>query len=127
MLDWTHKNVSICDIRKLHKVYVIGVNLYVSEFSQDLQDKKNLILFVKDNIFEERIKGYFLKNDMNNISREDILKVSWNMYISQGYHIKLNENGEVIQFPHDKDKWYVSYLEVAGLLGMFSSIIKEKE
>lgn len=124
-LNWTHTDVTIVDIRKLNKLYVIYTTI--------LEEKNSIIqgmwvgpLFVKDSIFEERLKSYFLK-DMSNISREDILGVKWNFYVTKGYFIKVNENGEIEKFPHDENKWYVSYLEIAGKLGNFSSIYRDKE
>jgi hypothetical protein len=113
-IDWTHKAINITDVRKLSKLYVIKHALI------------NSPLFVKDTIFEERLKSYFLK-DMNQITRDDILSVTWNMYITKGFYIKINEKGEVEKFPHDPEKWYVSYLEIEGPLGTFSSVYRDKE
>jgi hypothetical protein len=118
-LDWTHKNVKIRDIRKLNKLYVFKIT--------DLSDTKiEDALFVKDNIFEERLKSYFL-TDLNDINRGDILSLNWNMYITKGYYIKINEKGEVDQFNHDPEKWYISYLEIDGDLGKFSSVYSNKD
>ena len=119
-LDWTHKNITIKDIRKINKLYVLKV--------QDPRavDQIDSALFVKDIIFEERLKSYFLK-DISQISRKEILGVSWNMYITQGYYIKIDENGNTTKFEHDPEKWYVSYLEIEGPLGSFYSIYKEEK
>lgn len=118
-LGWTHQDVSIKDIRKLNKLYVIRVELHNG------YDPINSALFVKDTIFEERLKSYFLK-DISQISREEILSVKWNMYITKGHYIKIGEDGTISEHPQDNNKWYVSYLEIAGLLGSFCSIYKEK-
>jgi hypothetical protein len=83
-------------------------------------------LFVKDTIFEERVKSYFLK-EMSQISRAEILSVFWNMYITKGYYIKIDENGNPVRYDNDPDKWYVSYLEIDGPLGSFCSIYRDKE
>lgn len=119
-VDWTHKNIVINDLRKLNKLYVLKI--------QDPQAVSQIEspLFVNGNIFEERIKSYFLK-DMTHISREDILSVKWNMYITKGYYIKINENGEFEKYNQDPQKWYISYLEIEGPLGTFSSVYKDKE
>jgi len=119
-IDWTHKGIKIIDIRKLSKLYVIRV--------QDplLANQIESPLFIKDVIFEERLKSYFLK-DISQITREDILNVSWNMYITKGYFIKINERGDVDKFSHDLEKWYVSYLEINGALGTFCSVYRDKE
>jgi hypothetical protein len=83
-------------------------------------------LFVNEKIFEERLKSYFLKTC---VSREEILSVKWNMYITRGKYIKIDEFGDVKEFAKDgeEDKFYVSYLEISGPLGSFHSIHKEKE
>lgn len=119
-IDWTHFKVKIIDIRKLSKLYVIKINDPV------LGERFSPPLFVKDVIFEERLKSYFLK-DISQISREEILGVNWNMYITKGYYIKINERGEADRFSHDLEKWYVSYLEIDGPLGTFSSVCRDKE
>ena len=119
-LDWTHKNVAIKDIRKINKLYVIKIQDPMAVAQIDSA------LFVKDTIFEERLKSYFLK-DMSQISRTEILGVSWNMYITKGYYIKIDENGNASKFEHDPEKWYISYLEIEGPLGSFYSIYKEEK
>lgn len=113
--DWTHRHLRIEDIRKLNKLYVIKI------FDSTVQEQIESPLFVKDTIFEERIRSYFLK-DISLISREDILSVRWNMYITQGFYIKINDSGVIEKFYHDQNKWYVSYLEIDGPLGEFCSV-----
>jgi hypothetical protein len=120
-LDWTHKNLNILDIRKVNKLYVIVINAVL------YPELTSIPLFVSDKIFEERLKSYFLK-DISKITREEILNVEWNMYITKGYYIKVLEDGSTSQFTHDSNKWYVSYLEIAGPLGTFLSVYNnEKE
>jgi len=133
-LDWTHKSIRITDIRKFNKLYLIKINdpnalefkrnLDPNDLDKSIEKTPSSALFVKDIIFEERLKSYFLK-DVSQISRADILSVFWNMYLTKGYYIKINERGEVEQFNHDPEKWYVSYLEIDGDLGTFSSVYKE--
>lgn len=124
-LDWTHTKVRIKDIRKLNKLYAIYTD--VSELNADTTYGEAIgMLFVKDSIFEDRLKSYFLK-DISKITREDILGKMWNFYLTKGYFVKVNENGELEIFQHDKNKWYVSYLEIDGELGTFSSVYKDKE
>ena len=118
-IDWTHKNIRISDIRKLNKLYVFKITR-VDEPSNENS------LFVKDTIFEERVKSFFLK-EMSQISREDILGVNWNMYITKGYYIKIDENGNPVRYDNDPEKWYVSYLEIDGPLGSFCSIYRDRE
>jgi hypothetical protein len=120
-LDWTHKTIKIIDIRKLNKLYVISI-INPKEKHQTVDQP----LFVKDTIFEERLKSYFLK-DLLRVTREEIMSVFWNMYITKGHFIKIDELGNVTEFSHDENKWYVSYLEIDGELGSFSSIYRDKE
>lgn len=119
-LKWTHENVEIIDIRKNKKVYVISIKEDY-KLGDRFFDKKISPLFIKDSIFEERIESYFLKDNAN-ISRKEILAVKWNMYITKGYFIKIEE-GNIIKRNMDPEKWYVSYLEIAGSLGSFDSVL----
>jgi hypothetical protein len=116
-LDWTHKDIKIKDIRKLNKLYVIKIECSITS----LEDAS---LFVNDKIFEERIKSYFLK-EMNQVSREEILKLSWNMYITKGYYIKIAEDGTIGEHLGDPNKHFISYLEIAGPLGSFCLVYRE--
>jgi hypothetical protein len=122
-LDWTHKRVRIEDIRKLYKLYAICITHPSANPPLQLMAP----LFVKDIIFEERLRSYFLK-DIYKISREEILNIEWNMYITKGHYIKINEKREIEEFHHDPEKWYISYLEISGPLAYFDSIYyKDKE
>jgi hypothetical protein len=112
--EWTHNNVKITDIRKLSKFYMFTID----------NDIINSPLLVKDEIFDERIKPYFLK-EVSRITREEILSVKWNMFITKGCYIKINRGGEIQEFNMDADKYYISYLEISGPLGGFSSICRE--
>jgi hypothetical protein len=120
--DWTHKEVTIKYTRKLSEYYIFIIKptpdpLIIPNYGF------NTPLLVKDKIFDERLKTYFLK-DAHRVTREEILEVKWNLFITQGYYIKIVK-GEIQKFPMDKDKCYVSYLEIAGPLGSFSSVYKE--
>lgn len=111
--DWTHENVTIKDVRKLSKLYAIYVDI----------DGIDRPLFVNNKIFEERMASYFLTT---NFSRNDVLSVKWNLYITQGYFVKM-KNSELEKHPQDDDsKYFVSFLEIAGKLGTFQSIQSEK-
>lgn len=116
--DWTHKEVTITDIRKVNDFYLFTV---LTKGGDKLGP-----LSVKSNIFEDRLKPYFLK-DAYKVTREEILSVNWNMYITKGYYIKLHR-GKGYRHEVDPTKHYVSYLEIAGPLGSFESITcKEKD
>jgi len=107
-IDWTHKKVSIIDIRKVKKFYLLSID-----------DKKiTSPLFVDHNIFEGRINSFYLKDNYE-FSREDVLKIKWNMLITQGFFYKYEKDGEFEQIMKDKDKFYISFLEIDGVLGNY--------
>ena len=119
-LDWTHKDVQITDIRKLKELYAISLNI----------NEKIIQVFVNSKIFESRLRSYYLTEDISFLSREDILKLHWNVYLTAGYFIKIDENSEIEQHyngENNLDKWYISYLEIAGDLATFSSVYKNNK
>lgn len=120
-MNWTHEGVSISDIRKLPNFYTFTI--------------KNLpfVLTVKKEIFNDRLTSFFIK-PIDEISREDILAVRWNMYITQGYYVKIKKEGDefkIVKYERDPSEYYVSYLEINGggfdSLGNFSYILKNME
>ena len=111
--DWTHTKVAITDIRKLSEFYIFTIS--------DSEIKSALI--VKGKIFEDRLEPYFLK-EARRVTRDEILSVCWNMFITKGYYVKIGKDGEQ-RFQMDADKWYVSYLEIDGPLGTFQSVYKD--
>lgn len=128
--DWTHKGVSITDIRKLHEFYIFTISFDEENSFEDENYRKaekiDTPLTVKHNIFEDRLKPYFFK-DGYRVTRSEIMGVKWNMYVTKGYYIKISR-GEIRKYQQDPDKYYVSFLEIDGPLGTFQSIIcKDKE
>lgn len=122
--DWTHPKTQILDIRKLHNLYALKIK------ETEDQDDEIGSLLINHSIFEERVTSYFLK-PMSQISRNDILNVKWDLYITKGYFIKLNTN-EVgsewfKQIDQDPDKYYVSFLDVSGKLSDFKAIINKNK
>lgn len=120
--DWTHKNVEIQDIRKLSNLYAIKIN------SKDIDQT----LFVKRNIFDERLRTYFLIDSLDPttiISRDQILGLRWNFHITQGYLVKFEDGKPIKKIPEEEkeDKYYVSFLEIAGSLGDFESVKNKKK
>lgn len=119
--DWTHKGIKITDIRKLNnKFFVITINDPLSK------EQIKQPLFVREVILKERLKSYFLC-DAYKVTRQEILDVHWNLYLTQGFYIKIDETGNITKFDHDPKKWYISFLEIDGDLGTFSSVYREKE
>jgi len=113
--DWTHKAKRITDIRKIQNLYIISID-----------DKKvTPPLLVSEKIFNERLKLYFLK-DTHRVSREEILSVQWNFYITKGYYIKM-QGDEPQKYEKDPSKFYVSYLEIDGDLASFQSVYSSHE
>ena len=112
-MNWTHTNIKITDIRKSKDLYILNVKI---------DDIKNP-LFVNERIFNERMNSYFLNN--NRWSREDVLEIKWNFYITKGYYVKINKIGEIENINADPNKFYVSYIEINGDLGSFNSIYNE--
>lgn len=113
--DWTNKEVKITDIRKLSEFYIFTID--TGEVGP---------LLVKSNIFEERLKTYFLK-ESHRVVREEILGVRWNMYITKGHYIKIQPTGTIQTFEMDPNKYYISYLEISGPLGTIASVYKDKD
>ena len=108
-IDWTHKKLAISDVRKVKNFYVISVD-----------DKKiTSPIFVDHNIFEGRLKSFFLKNNLDDVHRHEILALKWNMVINQGYFVKFGQDNEVEQIHKDPNKFYISFLEVDGPLGTY--------
>ena len=108
-IDWTHRQVTIKDIRKVRKFYILSI-----------EDVDNPI-FVDQNIFEGRVASYYLKDPLTKIEfeRDQVLNVKWNMVISEGGFYKLDrETGDVVKINKDADKSYISFLEIDGPLGM---------
>lgn len=110
MTDWTHKEITIKDIRKLKELYSI------------LIDENDISFLVNETIFDERVNSYFL---FKPYTREQLLKLKWNMHITKGYFVKLY-NGELIKKMQDSEKYYCSFLEISGDLATFNNIINKK-
>jgi len=122
--DWTHKEVEITDIRKTNEFYIFTLTSKYAEVINGI-DVWGVPLMVKKTIFDERLRSYFMKDPFR-VTREEILSVKWNMYITKGYYIKLSNS---LEHRHDmnESKFYVSFLEIDGLLGTFKSILRDKD
>lgn len=114
--DWTHKNVRITDIRKLSNLYVVTVD----------DAKVDRPLLISRRIFEERALPYFIADSMRSVTRQDLLDLEWNFYITKGYYVKA-QDGELVKHTDktDENKWYVSFLEISGPLDDFSALLKK--
>lgn len=114
-MNWTHESVTINDIRKLKQLYAISI----------IDEEVEGSILINSDIFDERIKSYFLK-DISQISRTDIIGVKWNMYLTKGYYVKTHPVDGLMEFDQNPDKWYVSFLDIAGPLGSFDNIAHSK-
>ena len=106
IMDWTHKKISITDIRKINKFYILNIS------------DKNIDqpLFVDHGIFEARLKAYYL-SDSPNFDRIQVMSVKWNMVITEGCFVKINKDKNIEKILKDADKFYISFLEIDGPLG----------
>lgn len=104
-IEWTHKKVSIKDIRKVKKFYILHV------------DDKQITspLFVDHTIFEGRMKSFYL-TDNPVFDRSQVLDVKWNMVINKGFFYKI-EKDDHEKIDKDPEKFYISFLEIEGPLG----------
>jgi len=112
-IDWTHKAVKITDIRKVRKFYVLSID-----------DRKiNSPLFVDHKIIDGRLNSYYLidVNSIGGFTRESVLQIKWNMVINKGYFIKYDQDNNIEEFHKDPEKFYISFLEIDGPLGMHIS------
>jgi hypothetical protein len=105
--DYTHKNKSILDIR-------LKTGKKNDKFFSILIDGINSTLHVSYDIFNERIKSFFLGKSVEEISREDILKLKWNFIITQGYFYKITDRAFMKQTSQNESKYFVSILEIVG-------------
>lgn len=103
-LDWTHIERKITDIRKVKQFYIISVEHFETP------------LFVDHTIFEARIKSYYLR-DTNSFTRQEVLDVKWNLVINLGFYHKLDREGQIEKIEKKSDKFYLSFLEINGVLG----------
>ena len=105
-IDWTHSQVTINDIRKVRKFYILSVNNISNP------------IFVDQNIFEGRINSYYLRDYTSAFKREEVLNVKWNMVIEKGFFYKLERDSkEPEKIYKDPEKYYISFLEIDGPLG----------
>ena len=105
MIKWTHKKVSIKDIRRVRKFYILSI------------DKIENPIFVDQNIFEGRINSYYLRESAE-FNRGEVLDVKWNMVIEKGFFYKIDRDADEPEKVYkDPEKFYISFLEIDGPLG----------
>lgn len=105
--DWTHKNVKLKDIRKGYKFYTLMLDVQ-DEYGDDI------ITHVSHQVVEDILTSYFMKSVLH-ITREQILDLKWNIYLTKGYYIKIDKySKEVARFDKENhpNKYFISYLDV---------------
>jgi hypothetical protein len=136
MIKWSHEGTTLTDIRrstrKVYNSYKLDTKpaydvktLYVITITDD---EIKTPLFINDRILEPRLESYFLKK-VEDITREEILSLKWNLLITKGHYVKIDKNGVVTKVDSNPDKYYISYVEVAGPLGtlQYSKLANEED
>lgn len=114
MIKWTHKEVSIKDIRRVRKFYILSIDLPGE--NHDISTP----IFVDQSIFEGRMSSYYLRDnyETNNVKRHEVLDVKWNMVIEKGFFYKIDRDADEPEKVYkDPEKFYISFLEIDGPLG----------
>jgi hypothetical protein len=109
---WTHNKVSIADIRKVRKFYIISI--------KEIDNP----IFVDQTIFEARLNSYYLRDallpgEFNSIKRNEVLDVKWNMVVTKGFFYKIDRDSPTEKIHKDPEKYYISFLEIDGPLGKY--------
>ena len=125
LTDYTHKGVHLEDIR-LKRGRKKGDDFFAIKV-ENLEE----VVFVNYNIFNDRIKAFFLGKSVNEIERYQVLDLPWNFVITQGYYLKIIDKDLFEKVEGTPNKKYVSVLEVAGPIGRFennfSNVVKVRE
>lgn len=117
--DYTHKNKLITDIRLKR-----GKNRKDDFFALKIEDIDDTI-FVNYNIFNDRIRSYFLGKNVEDLSREEILRLRWNFVITTGSYLKIISKDTFEKIEGTPNKTYISILEISSLIGDFSNNFAE--
>lgn len=103
--DYTHKRKKILDIRLKR-----GKN--DEKFFAILVEGVESILYVNYDIFNDRVKSFFLGKGVEDINRNDILNLDWNFIITQGHFYKITDKAFIRQDSKNHNKWFVSVLDI---------------
>jgi len=117
--DYSHKNTQITDIRLKR-----GKNRKDDFFALRIADIDDTI-FVNYNIFNDRIRSYFLGKNVEDLSREEILRLRWNFVITTGSYLKIISKDIFEKVEGTPDKTYISILEIASPIGSFANNFAE--
>jgi len=114
--NYTHTDVRIKDIR-LKK----GKNNKDDFFAIQISSPGINVVFVNYNIFNDRVKSFFLGKDVNEVPRNELLSLRWNFIITSGYYLKIVAKNQFEKLPGTPEKQYVSVLDVAGPISEFAN------
>jgi len=106
-MDFTHFNLTIEDIKK------IKGNTLVSPFYKIKFREFDFIVSVTAEVFEYRICAHFLKDDMNFIHKDDIMKCKFHINATEGFYYRLVNDGKLITKPGKPKAMYVNFIDIA--------------
>jgi hypothetical protein len=113
--DYTHKLKKIEDIRLKR-----GAKQKDEFFAIKIEDVEEVV-YVNYNIFNDRVRAYFLGKAVKDVSRGDITGLHWNFIITKGHYLKIVERGKFEEIQGVPGKTYVSVLEISGAIGDFKN------
>jgi hypothetical protein len=101
-IDFTHKGLTIQDIKKIKK----------NDFYKIKFKELDEILSVSAISLEYRLCGYFMKDSINFISRDEILSCKYNINVTTGHYLRI-EDGKLKHFTsrHSK-KPYINFISI---------------
>jgi hypothetical protein len=100
-IDFTHKGLTIQDIKKIKK----------NDFYKIKFKELDEILSVSAISLEYRLCGYFMKDSINYISRDEILSCKYNINLTTGYYLRI-EDGKLKNFPSNNRKSYINFISI---------------
>ena len=102
-LDFTHRGLTIQDIKKIKNE---KADFYKIKFAE-----LDTIVSVSGGLLDMRLCSHFLKESINFISRNDILSCRYNVNISEGMYYRL-EGGSLIQYQGFGKNKYVNFIDI---------------
>lgn len=118
--DYTHKEVYIKDIRLKR-----GKRGSKDDYFALTVAGIDGIIFVNYSIFNERIRSYFLGKSVDEVGRDLILNLKWNLVITNGFYLKIVNKDHFEKVEGSPGKPYISILEVSSPIGDFANNFAE--
>lgn len=117
LTSYTHTDVKITDIRLKKGQGAKEKDQFFAVTVEGIQE----VLYINYNIFNDRIKAFFLGKSVNEIDRESILNLKWNFIITEGHYLKIVDKTNFERINGVDGKMYVSVLEISGPIGTFKN------